>query len=91
MVEVEKNCQTVDQEHEGRAKISSDELVALVDVIDILTSNDACDLFAKSVGTSFLQVSTQERDYRADKALQSMQKLKSAFVCVEKCVPRCGC
>lgn len=72
LAEMDKNCQVIDQEYEARSKIRSDELVALADVIDILTSDDARDLFAKSVGTSFLQVSTQERDRRADKALRHL-------------------
>lgn len=74
LAEMETGCKTVDQEYQGRAKIRSDELVALAEVIDILTSDDARDLFAKSVGTSFLQVSTstQERDRRTDKALRHL-------------------
>lgn len=72
LAEMEVNCQTVDQEYQARAKIRADELVALADVIDILTSDDARDLFAKSVGTSFLQVSTREKDRRADKALKHL-------------------
>ena len=72
LAELEKNCQVVDQEYEARSKIRSDELVALADVINILTSDDARDLFAKSVGTSFLQVTVQEQDRRAEKALKHL-------------------
>jgi len=75
LAEMSVNCQTVDQEYAERSKIRSDELVALADVIDILTSDDARDLFAKSVGTSFLQVSVQEKDRRADRALKHLAKV----------------
>jgi len=75
LAEMEVNCKTVDQEYEARSKIRADELVALADVIDILTSDDARDLFAKSVGTSLLQVSIQEKDRRADKALRHLAKI----------------
>jgi len=76
LAEMTENCQVVDQEYEARAQIRSDELVALADVINILTGDDARELFGKSVGTSFVQVSTevstQERDRRAEKALKHL-------------------
>lgn len=69
---LEKNCQVVDQEYEARSKIRSDELVALSETIDILTSDDARDLFGKSVGTSFVQVGTEIQNRRTEKALKHL-------------------
>lgn len=56
VAELQKNCQVVDQEYAARTKIRGGELVALSETISILTGDDARELFAKSVGTSFLQV-----------------------------------
>merc|ERR1711912_118617 len=67
VAEMEVGCQTVDDEFAARSKIRGDELVALSDVLGILTSDEARDLFASSVGgaASFLQeqssMSLQER------------------------------
>jgi len=59
VAEMTENCKVVDQEYSARTKIRGDEIVALGEVLDILTGDDARDLFAKSVGTSFLQVNQQ--------------------------------
>jgi len=59
VAEMTENCKVVDQEFEARTKIRGDEIVALGEVLDILTGDDARDLFAKSVGTSLLQVDQQ--------------------------------
>jgi len=65
LAELTKNCQVVDQEYQARSKIRADEVVALSETIEILTGDDARELFAKSVGTSFIQtdmsVTAQER------------------------------
>merc|ERR1712019_116604 len=53
--EMTANCKIVDDEYAARTKIRGQELVALGEVLDILTGDDARELFAKSVGTSFLQ------------------------------------
>lgn len=76
LAELEKNCQVVDQEYQDRSKIRADEVVALSETIEILTGDDARELFAKSVGTSFLQVdmSAEAQDKRVEKVMQKLMK-----------------
>jgi len=77
VAEMTENCQIVDQEYAARSKIRAEEVVALSETIEILTGDDARELFAKSVGTSFIQtdmsVSAQER--MTDKVMQKLMKL----------------
>ena len=76
LAELEKNCQVVDQEYQQRSKIRADEVVALSEVIEILTGDDARELFAKSVGTSFLQVdmSVTAQERMTDKVVKTLLK-----------------
>jgi len=76
LAELEQNCQVVDQEYQERSKIRADEVVALSEVIEILTGDDARELFAKSVGTSFLQVDTSvtAQEKVTDKVVKSLLK-----------------
>jgi len=77
VAEMTENCKVVDQEYAARSKIRAEEVVALSETIEILTGDDARELFAKSVGTSFIQtdmsVSAQER--MTDKVMQKLMKL----------------
>merc|ERR1719265_986909 len=77
LVELEKNCQVVDQEYQERSKIRADEVVALSETIEILTGDDARELFARSVGTSFLQVdmSVTAQERMTDKVMKTMDKM----------------
>lgn len=68
VAEMTENCKVVDHEYTARTKIRGDEIVALGEVLDILTGDDARDLFAKSVGTSLLQVNQQSA--LQDRAMQ---------------------
>jgi hypothetical protein len=72
VAEMTENCQVVDQEFEERSKVRQDEIVALSDVLGIVTSDEARDLFAKSVGTSFLQEDASIQSSRTDKALRHL-------------------
>lgn len=73
--EMTANCKVVDQEYAARTKIRNEEIVALSETIGILTSDDARDLFAKSVGTSFMQVSSKtSMQQRAQRAVQHIMK-----------------
>jgi hypothetical protein len=76
LAELEKNCQVVDQEYQQRSKIRADEVVALSETIEILTGDDARELFAKSVGTSFLQVdmSVTAQEKMTDKVVKTLLK-----------------
>jgi hypothetical protein len=77
VAELEVNCKTVDDEFAARSKIRGDELVALGDVLSILTSDEARDLFAKSVGgaASFFQVSASTQERRTERAFQHIAKV----------------
>merc|ERR1719158_1083839 len=57
LMELKKNCKIAAEEYAARCKIRGDELIALGEVLKMLTSDDARDLFGRSVGTSFLQTS----------------------------------
>jgi len=76
LAQLEKNCQIVDQEYQERSKIRADEVVALSETIEILTGDDARELFAKSVGTSFLQVdmSVTAQEKMTDKVMKTLMK-----------------
>merc|ERR1719158_1510601 len=56
LMELKKNCKIADEEYAARTKIRGEELVAIGEVLKMLTSDDARDLFGRSVGTSFLQI-----------------------------------
>lgn len=75
VTEMTANCKVVDDQFAVRSKIRGEEVVALAEVIGILTSDDARDLFAKSVGTSFLQESSSVQDRRAERAMQHIVKV----------------
>jgi hypothetical protein len=76
VAEMAKNCQIVDQEYQARSKVRNAEIVALSETIEILTGDDARELFARSVGTSFLQtdmtVEAQER--KTNKVMTTLMK-----------------
>merc|ERR1719393_791009 len=55
LMELKKNCKIADEEYAARQKMRGEELVAIGEVLKMLTSDDARDLFGRSVGTSFLQ------------------------------------
>merc|ERR1719181_1486196 len=77
VAEMTENCKIVDQEYAARSKIRAEEVVALSETIEILTGDDARELFARSVGTSFIQtdmsVSAQERV--TDKVMKKLMML----------------
>lgn len=73
VTEMSGNCKVVDQEFAARSKVRGEEVVALSETLDILTSDDSRDLFAKSVGTSFLQVDQQSG--RQDRAMQRIARV----------------
>merc|ERR1719379_1410652 len=55
LMELKKNCKIAAEEYAARVKIRGEELIAIGEVLKMLTSDDARDLFGRSVGTSFLQ------------------------------------
>jgi len=72
--EMTENCKVVDQEYAARTKIRGEELIALGEVLEILTGDDARELFAKSVGTSFIQTdaSVQVEENLSERAMQKI-------------------
>merc|ERR1711907_543627 len=78
VAEMEVGCKTVDEEFAARSKIRGDELVALSDVLGILTSDEARDLFARSVGgaaASFLQVEASTRERLTQRAFEHIARV----------------
>merc|ERR1719183_2061704 len=77
VAEMEVGCKTVDEEFAARSKIRGDEIVALSDVLGILTSDEARDLFARSVGgaASFLQVEASTRQRRTQRAFEHIARV----------------
>lgn len=77
VAELTANCQIVDQEYAARAKVRSEEVVALSETIEILTGDDARELFAKSVGTSFLQtdMSVSAQEHLSDTVMRKLMKV----------------
>merc|ERR1719158_519470 len=75
LMELKKNCKIADEEYAARTKIRGEELVALGEVLKMLTSDDARDLFGRSVGTSFLQmgsVSSTDSQVRAQNKARTL-------------------
>merc|ERR1719160_1529092 len=65
LIELKKNCKIADEEYAARSKIRGDELVALGEVLKILTSDDARDLFGKTM--SLLQTDAVISNHARDK------------------------
>jgi len=77
VAELTANCQIVDTEYQARAKVRAEEVVALSETIEILTGDDARELFAKSVGTSFLQtdMSVTAQEHMTDKVMRKLMRV----------------
>eukprot|EP00747_Dinoflagellata_sp_TGD_P140416 gnl/TRDRNA2_/TRDRNA2_176011_c0_seq16.p1 gnl/TRDRNA2_/TRDRNA2_176011_c0~~gnl/TRDRNA2_/TRDRNA2_176011_c0_seq16.p1 ORF type:complete len:688 (+),score=263.99 gnl/TRDRNA2_/TRDRNA2_176011_c0_seq16:68-2131(+) len=54
MADLVKSCELADQEYAGRVKVRNQELLALAETLKIVTSDEARDLFGKTI--SFFQV-----------------------------------
>eukprot|EP00747_Dinoflagellata_sp_TGD_P140446 gnl/TRDRNA2_/TRDRNA2_176011_c0_seq43.p1 gnl/TRDRNA2_/TRDRNA2_176011_c0~~gnl/TRDRNA2_/TRDRNA2_176011_c0_seq43.p1 ORF type:complete len:686 (+),score=248.27 gnl/TRDRNA2_/TRDRNA2_176011_c0_seq43:68-2125(+) len=78
MADLTKNCELADQEYADRVKIRNEELLALAETLQIVTSDEARDLFGKTI--SFLQVDAENQDHLAarvrahQKAMQTILK-----------------
>jgi len=73
LVDLDKNCAAAEEEYSARVKARSEELGALNEVIKMLTSDDARDLFGKTV--SLLQNSAHSDTTFAGK-LEQQQELE---------------
>eukprot|EP00747_Dinoflagellata_sp_TGD_P146182 gnl/TRDRNA2_/TRDRNA2_176665_c1_seq12.p1 gnl/TRDRNA2_/TRDRNA2_176665_c1~~gnl/TRDRNA2_/TRDRNA2_176665_c1_seq12.p1 ORF type:complete len:469 (-),score=194.76 gnl/TRDRNA2_/TRDRNA2_176665_c1_seq12:107-1318(-) len=54
LADMTKNCQTVDEEYAARTKVRNEEILAISETLQIVTSDDARDLFEKTI--SFVQL-----------------------------------
>jgi hypothetical protein len=61
LANMKKDCQVEDENYKKRAEIRSQEIVALAETLKILNEDDARTLFGKSVGTSFIQESSEQK------------------------------
>merc|ERR1719163_2787589 len=67
LLEASKSCATEEEEYAGRAKVRTEEIKALGETLDILTGDDARDLFGKTI--SFVQIgSASNNDLAAQNA-----------------------
>merc|ERR1719262_167108 len=61
LVDLKERCSVSDSEWEQRSKTRAKEIQAVSEAIGILSDDDAHDLFHKSMGPSFLQLSSHRR------------------------------
>merc|ERR1719478_548684 len=72
--DLDKNCQTKEDEWASRQKIRAEELLALADTIKILNDDDALELFKKTLPTpSLLQLKSNGRATK-QRALAALQQ-----------------
>eukprot|EP00933_Yihiella_yeosuensis_P062970 TRINITY_DN65_c0_g1_i2.p1 TRINITY_DN65_c0_g1~~TRINITY_DN65_c0_g1_i2.p1 ORF type:complete len:736 (-),score=292.40 TRINITY_DN65_c0_g1_i2:65-2167(-) len=78
LVEITKDCKQKAADWDERVKARSEEQLALADTIKMLNSDDALELFKKTVGpaTSLLQLSSGMKQQKAQ-ALSVINKLRS--------------
>lgn len=72
---VEASMKDKKEEFEKRVEYRSGEMKALGQAIDVLTSDDARDLFRKSVGVSFVQLDSSVYASRARSASQALRSV----------------
>eukprot|EP00747_Dinoflagellata_sp_TGD_P140475 gnl/TRDRNA2_/TRDRNA2_176011_c0_seq70.p1 gnl/TRDRNA2_/TRDRNA2_176011_c0~~gnl/TRDRNA2_/TRDRNA2_176011_c0_seq70.p1 ORF type:complete len:414 (+),score=153.94 gnl/TRDRNA2_/TRDRNA2_176011_c0_seq70:53-1243(+) len=85
MADLVKNCGLADTEYAGRVKVRNEELLALAETLKIVTSDEARELFDRSI--SFLQVNNENSlsnrlaaQARAQKtAMRKIMKTASRF------------
>merc|ERR1719197_1616270 len=72
--DLDKNCQTKQNEWAARSKIRAEELLAIADTIKILNDDDALELFKKTLPTpSLLQLKSSSKAVRS-RALSAVQE-----------------
>ena len=75
-----RKCKTIDQEYVVRSKIRAEDVVVLSEAIEILTGDDARELFGRSVGASIIQtdMSVSAQDGVTDMAMQKLMPRKKS-------------
>merc|ERR1719395_95653 len=77
--DLEKDCDTKDEEWAARQKIRAEEVLAIADTIKILNDDDALELFKKTLPTpSLLQVTATGKAVKAQ-ALEQLTKSSGDF------------
>jgi len=69
LLEATKSCKTEEEEYAGRSKVRSEEIKALGETLDILTGDDARDLFSKTI--SFVQIKSVSNNDQSRFATQN--------------------
>jgi len=77
IADLEKNCETKMKEHEATLKTRQEELLAIADTIKMLNSDDALDLFKKTLpsAASLLQIEVSDKEVR-HQALRALSNLR---------------
>eukprot|EP00933_Yihiella_yeosuensis_P031680 TRINITY_DN2524_c0_g1_i1.p1 TRINITY_DN2524_c0_g1~~TRINITY_DN2524_c0_g1_i1.p1 ORF type:complete len:657 (-),score=219.88 TRINITY_DN2524_c0_g1_i1:220-2190(-) len=70
--EVKEKCYNFDKEYEQRTKTRADEMEAVAKATEALSNDDAKDLFATSVPTSFLQTSKSNIQAQRERIFQTL-------------------
>merc|ERR1712032_1498455 len=81
LADLEKNCKTKTKEREERSKTRAEEILALAETIKILNSDDALELFKKtlpSASASLVQVEVSTNALRV-RALAMINEMRQHF------------
>jgi len=70
MVNLKKRCAETDAEYQERVKSRMEEISAVQDTIAFLSSDDAFDLFGKTVNTAFIQVTVESHAAQRENSLR---------------------
>merc|ERR1719269_561100 len=77
--DLEKDCETKDEEWAARQKIRAEEILAIADTIKILNDDDALELFKKTLPSpSLLQLATTNQALKSQ-ALETLKQGKGDF------------
>merc|ERR1719163_2138468 len=77
--DLEKDCETKDEEWAARQKIRAEEVLAIADTIKILNDDDALDLFKKTLPTPSLIQLTASSQVVKTRALVALQQSRGDF------------
>jgi hypothetical protein len=69
LMDLKKRCKTADADYAARSKTRQDEILAITEAINILTTDEAKDLISKS--TVFLQTRSSHQQHKANRAATS--------------------
>merc|ERR1719291_407271 len=80
LAELKKSCATKGEEFEAKQKTRSDEMVAIHETIKILNSDDALELFKKTLpgASSFLQLAVETKEVKQS-ALRALKHNRGDF------------